>query len=459
MNYTLTIKHFLYIYLAAIIIVSGSCSKFVDIDLPIDQVQTVTVFNDPEAATAAIIGLYAQLQTTNLSITNGGMTAYAGLTADELHNTSSSTDLDAFYSNNIPSNNSTISSRFWSAAYKYIYHANRVIEGLAKSDKLSNETRLPIEAEARFIRAFIYHYMINLFGDVPLILTTNYKVNAVLPRTPVLEIKQHILEDLLFAYKNLPVKPFANNARPCKNTAAAFLARFYLFEGDWSKAMELSTEVINADDYQLEASIENVFLLSSKETIWQIPKDAGNTVEGTTFVPTAASTSLPAYQITNSLITEFTSQDKRLLNWVNTKTVNNTTYYYPYKYKERTASPITEGYIVMRLAEQYLIRAEANLQLHKPNLALIDLNEVRQRAGLTVLDITDTGTILSNIISENRKEFFAEWGHRWFLLKRMGSINDILGSEKQGWKPSAALYPIPFTEINKNPFLVQNPGY
>lgn len=448
------------VYYILIVAILSSCKKFVEIDLPIDQVQTETVFSNPETANAAIVGLYLQLQTTNLTVTNGGLTIYAGLSADELKNTSASTDLDPFYNNAIPVNNNTgIYSRLWSAAYKYIYHANLIIEGLAASETLENQVKLPIEAEARFIRAFVYHYLINMFGDVPLILTTDYKTSAALPRTAVEKIKTQILEDLLFAYENLPQKPASNNARPCKYTAAAFLSRIYLFEKNWSKSAEMASVVINSSYYQLEANPVDVFLLGSKETIWQLPKDAGNTTEGTTFIPTTASTSRPAYEIVPSLMQAFEPLDKRLTSWINGKIVRGQTYFYPYKYKQRVATPLTEGYIVLRLAEQYLIRAEANLFLNNSDSAKADLNTVRQRAGIPDLDNSEIDLLYKAIIAENRKEFFAEWGHRWFLLKRTGIINEILSLEKPTWKPFASLFPIPFSEILRNPFLTQNPEY
>jgi hypothetical protein len=56
-------------------------------------------------------------------------------------------------------------------------------------------------------------------------------------------------------------------------------------------------------------------------------------------------------------------------------------------------------------------------------------------------------------------EFFAEWGHRWFDLKRTGTVEAILGAEKGVWYPNAALYPIPVLELQKNAFLIQNAGY
>jgi len=73
---------------------------------------------------------------------------------------------------------------------------------------------------------------------------------------------------------------------------------------------------------------------------------------------------------------------------------------------------------------------------------------------------TDQASVLSAIMKERQVELFAEWGHRWFDLKRTNTANSVLGAEKPTtWKSTAVLYPIPVTEIINNPKLVQNPGY
>ncbi len=446
----------------SLLIVSAhlSCNKFVEVPLPKDQSQTSTVFSNTESATAAVIGLYAQMQTTNLAITNGGLTIYGGLSADELKNTAASIDLDAFYNNNIPANNTTgILSRLWTAAYKYIYHSNLIIEAVDNSSTLPDSVATSLKAEAAFIRGFIYHYLYQLFGDVPLILSTDYRISAAMERTPIDDVKKQVLHDLTYAYNHLPAKPFANKARPCKFTTAALLARYYLYEALWQQAFDKANEVINCQLFELEPVLTNVFLLQSKETIWQLPKATGNTVEGTTFIPATGASARPAYELVPSLIQSFPLNDKRLGAWIVTKTVTGQRYYYPFKYKQRVSSPVTEGYIVMRLAEQYLIRSEAAVKLSQMNVAIRDLNIVRSRAGLQPFTSEDASAITDSLLLENRRELFTEWGHRWLNLKRTGKVNDVLSVVKPFWANWAALYPIPEAEILKNPNLIQNPHY
>jgi hypothetical protein len=114
----------------------------------------------------------------------------------------------------------------------------------------------------------------------------------------------------------------------------------------------------------------------------------------------------------------------------------------------------------MRLAEQYLIRAEARATLGA-NIsgALSDLNVTRLRAGLQASTTTNPAVLLDEIALENRKEFFCEQGFRWFNLKRTGQADAVLGALKPSYRPAAKLLPIPQSAIDANPNLTQNPGY
>src|SRR5690606_27052360 len=117
---------------------------------------------------------------------------------------------------------------------------------------------------------------------------------------------------------------------------------------------------------------------------------------------------------------------------------------------------------LIRLAEMYLIRAEANPRAAAagatPNASVLeDINVIRERAGLdpvTVADIPSNEAALTEILLQRRLEFAFE-GHRFADLKRFGQAESLFG-------PSEAyrvLWPIPFVQIEVKPNLVQNPGY
>jgi starch-binding outer membrane protein, SusD/RagB family len=165
--------------------------------------------------------------------------------------------------------------------------------------------------------------------------------------------------------------------------------------------------------------------------------------------------------LTASLLSSFEPNDKRKLSWTKTNINNGNSYTFPYKYKQRSSATISEYNVVCRLAELYLIRAEARALLNDFNGALEDINLIRERAGLDpLISIANQQDLLAAIEKENRSEYFCEWGHRWLDLKRWGQADSILGLEKgTNWQPTDALYPIPFNELTYNVMLTQNPGY
>ena len=444
-----------------------SCKKFLAIDPPKNQIQTSEIFENDQAAISTVAGLHSFMVTASLYPANGGITVFAGLSADEILNTNSDPDLDGFTTNNLLPKNENLNTNLWSDIYKAIYHANAILEGLDHSTAISDKTRTQLKGEVLVIRALHYFYLVNLFGDVPLILTTEYQINQIASREAVSEIYQQIIDDLTEAKTLLTVSyPSTGRLRPNKWTATALLARVYLFHEDWAKAEEQSTEVINSGVYSLPTNLSTVFQPSSSEAIWQLVRDNNNTSEGANFIP-ASGTTRPRYVLTNSLINSFETGDLRKTNWAGTNIVSNpmpaTTYLYPFKYKSRTATQATEYYVVLRMAEQYLIRAEARAQQNKLtglNSAQQDINVIRTRAGLSNTSASDKNSLLMAVMKESRIEFFAEWGHRWLDLKRTKTADAILSIVKgSNWQSTDVLYPIPLAQIQLNPSLHQNPGY
>jgi dihydroorotase len=121
---------------------------------------------------------------------------------------------------------------------------------------------------------------------------------------------------------------------------------------------------------------------------------------------------------------------------------------------------MSENQVILRLAEQYLIRAEARARIGTDlSGALADLNVVHQRAGLTASITLAQAALLDEIALENRKEFFCEQGIRWYNLKRTGQADAVLTALKASYRPNAKLYPIAQSIINSNPNLIQNAGY
>jgi hypothetical protein len=438
----------------------NSCKKFIEIPGPQDAIVHTQVFNSDQSAVSAMVGIYSEMMQTE-QVFSGYTTIDAGLYADEL---TTGSNANLFYKDQLLSSTIDIAS-FWAQCYNYIYGANAVLEGVASSSAITLATKNQLTGEAKFVRAFSYFYLVNLYGDVPLVMSTDYKTSSTIGRTPALTVYQQIIADLISAQALLSSDYSYSNGekvRPNKWAATALLARVYLYNKDWANALKQSDAIISANIYTPLPALDNAFLANNTEAIWQLMpvNPSYNTYEGLLIPPSL--TTLPGYQLSNSLIQSFETGDNRLSSWVGTSVVAGKNYYFPYKYKVRTGSTPSEYYTVLRLSEQYLIRAEAaaNGAGNGINAALIDLNVIRNRAGLADYGgLTDQSSVLAAIAHERQVELFVEWGHRFFDLKRTGKINSVLGVAKMNWQPNAAFWPIPITQINANNSLTQNPGY
>lgn len=443
-----------------------SCKKMIEVELPRNQVTTGQVFTDSLNANAAVTGLYVRMMGSafTFSFANGGITAFTGLYTDELYATRNNPLENEFYTNSVTQDNSTL-AELWKNAYTIIYQANAVIEGLSESKTVPVTVKKKFTGEAKLVRAFIYFNLINLFGDVPYIVSTDYRSTAIMPRTSDEQVYKSIEDDLMEAADLLPAAYMTvNKVRPNKFAALSLLARVHLYRGKWMEAEMISTQIINTGSYVLQNDLSKVFNIGGSEAIWQMPpvQPGGfETTEGMMFVPFVL-TSPPNYPLNTNLLSAFENGDRRKEKWTGENIVSGQSYYYPLKYKLNFsgASTVQEHYMIFRLAEQYLIRSEARAQQNKIADALSDLNKIRNRAGLSDTTGTTAVDLLALVLHERQVELFCEWGHRWYDLKRLKKADNILGIIKsQGWQPHDKLLPIPFREMQLNPSLIQNPGY
>lgn len=447
-----------------------SCEDFVDVPAPDNKMVRDVVFNNDATARSAMTGIYNQLFLSAFS--NGqrsSITVLAGLSGDNVRNINTTNITRMQFEENelLPYNTSNLD--IWSSAYAVIYMTNSLLEGVANSNEISNDLKIQLEGEARFIRAFTYFYLVNLYHDVPLTLSTDYRENQLASRTPTTEVYQQIITDLQLAQESLGTE-YTDQERTQVNSyaAKAMLARVYLYLEDWEQAEAQSTAVIQAtSQYEILEDLDDVFLANSKEAIWQIsPIGSGfstHTNEGNIFIIHPVFSFLASFQLEEDFVQVFQEEDKRFTDWIEYH--NNLEVYFSHKYKIRNSTdfPIEEYSMVMRLAEQYLIRSEARARQGNLTGALEDIDTIRHRAGLNLLSETNPEigetALIDEIMFERRKELFTEWGHRWLDLKRTGRVESVIGSENPQWEPTDKWYPIPAEERMKNPNLTQNDGY
>lgn len=316
--------------------------------------------------------------------------------------------------------------------------------------------------EALFLRAYIHFHLTNCFGEIPYITTTNYLQNAIVSKNSTAEVNQYIVQDLEDAKTLLPLTyPSDERVRVSKNVAKAMLARQYLYLGNWEQAEVYATDVINSATYSWELNTTNVFLKENPGIIWALhPGIAGlNTKDARTFVFSSGPPIKPALSL--DIVNSFEPNDTRKTNWTRTITNGSQTWHHSYKYKKTLNTGTSQEYtILFRLAEMYLIRAEARAELSNTTDALLDLNKVRNRAGIPNSLASTREQIIEAIMQERKVELFTEQGHRWFDLKRTARAAAVLSPIKPNWQNTQVVFPIPEAELLLNTNLLpQNAGY
>jgi hypothetical protein len=462
----------------------AGCKKYLEIDPPVTSINSGNVFQEDATATAALTAVYSRMS-DGFGVTS--LSFFPELSADNLTLFSTDISYKQFYQNLLTSDNS---NNFWGQIYPIIYYCNAAIEGLNNSKKLTPPIKQRLLGEAYFLRGFCYFYLVNIYGDVPLIVNTEFNTSIQTPRTSSATVYLQILNDLKQSISLLDdryldatlLQETEDRVRPNRLTAVAMLARVQLYLKNYSEAATAATEVINKTTlYSSSIPLNAVFLKNSSETIWALqPVTANlNTYLGDLYFlpadgPTAESTINPVYA-SPQLINSFEPGDQRKVQWIDSVTTNTGKYLFPAKYKVKAGpNPVTEYTIVLRLGEQYLIRAEARIQQNNVPLGLTDLNFLRKRAdnpdSFALTHLAQLSENLSKedaiaaVAHERQVELFTEWGDRWFDLKRTGKIENIMNIVtplKGGgaWSSYKALYPIPLSEIKATSKLVQNPGY
>ncbi len=458
------------------------CKKLIEIPVPATSLTSNAVFANDATAISVLTGIYAA-RSESTPAANGtisSLTMYPGLSADEWTLVSGTPNLMAlaYYHNALTGSVYGYGYEYWSGFYPTIASCNAAIAGLNHSNGLTPAVRQQLLGEALFLRAFFYFYLVNLFGDVAMPLSSGYPFNDKLARTPADSVYRRIVADLREAQGLLStqwldgtlVHASAERVRPTKWAAMALLARVCLYTGDWYTASAEADSVIgNAASFSL-SSPDTAFLkasLGNNEAIWQLqPVNYGwNTEDAKAFIIPASGPgtgSNVGVCLSPMLLNAFEPGDLRRSHWVDSTIVGTSVYYYPYKYKiAGYLQPVNEYLMLLRLGELYLIRAEARARQGDLAGAAADLNLIRVRAGLAPVGVNPG--VLPTIWHERQVELFAELGQRWLDLKRTGRVDSVMTvvtPQKGGvWKTYLQWYPLPVSDIQLDPNLQQNSGY
>lgn len=440
------IKSILFIHM---LILFSSCQKGLVV-VPNNAIPTSAAIVDVGTARAAIIGTYDAVQNYYAS----NYPTLGTITADNVIFNGTLSQYLQLDQNAIPADN-VVTVATYQGIYKAINSANSVIAYVpAVSDPLLTDAeKNKILGEAYFIRALAYFDLGRGWGGVQLQLKPTIRLSDLkgTKRSTLDQTYDQVLADLAKAEQLLPEDATTRN-RAQQSTARALRARLHLYRKQWADAESDATLVIKNTKYTLvnpyktfftvpflssESVFELTFTANDKNSFWNLwyPSSLGGQF-----------TLKPSDAIVAKLNNPNIGGTRNALIAGSGSSVYGVLY--------NTSATSTDPSYVIRIAELYLIRAEARAQQNNLDGALADLNAIRNRAGVTNSTATTQADILQAIEDENSVEFAFE-AHRWFDLVRTGRAGAVLGlTNKDYW-----LFPIPLSDVLSDPDVTQNPGY
>lgn len=356
-------------------------------------------------------------------------------------------------------------ARMWTAGYLAINTANIVLANLGVVT--DTDLKDQFEGEALFVRGIMHFELVRYFGlpwgatanndQLGIVIKTTPATNETeaaekLGRSTVAQVYAQVIADLTAAANKLPED---NGTRADKYTALAFLARVYLQQGDYAKALDAANAVIESGKYAMNAAVRAVFdNKNTDESIWEIQQNdqnnAGTSNDGmATFFSSLVGIGRADVRIAPAFVASYPSGDLRASQWyyigVGARPGNT------YCGKWRA---FAQNLPVVRIAEMYLIRAEGNLRLGTTvgDTPENDLAQVRNPVRTNLASIANP--TLANVLQERIYELAFE-GFRIHEIKRLQQA-----WSSWTWNSPKLVFPIPQREVDATQgLLVQNAGY
>ncbi|MFL9832167.1 RagB/SusD family nutrient uptake outer membrane protein [Flavobacterium sp. ST-87] len=340
--------------------------------------------------------------------------------------------------------------------------------GLAKMElaPISESQKNQYVGESLFVRAYCYYELVNNYGGVPLYTTVLGTNDLKLPRSSVAEVYAQVEADLKESAEKLETIEVNRNGRINKWAAYALLARVSLFQEKWAEAKQYANKVITEGPFSLEPNFINIWDVNNHNGVESILEAQSSGVQDRNLgsaIPTFSGARgedkknfpsndaadvldgwgwcMPTSDLENAYLSE--GDEIRLkstitkwgdpaygdeeLNPTHKFSLNDNKsgricrkYYIPIA--TRRSLDKRDGHLplnipLIRLAEMYLTRAEANYHLNDAGAAMSDINVVRDRVDLDPVEGMAGPNLLRKIYKERRLELAFE-GLRLFDIRR-----------------------------------------
>ena len=465
-----------------ITVLLSSCKDFLDLQ-PEGQINDKNFYkteNDFEKSIIGAYGSFKDLYSTEIFYIGELLSDNAEISISS----SSVAEMEFDELSLTPSN--TIIQSGWSKALYTIARCNVIINRLSAAD-INVDVKNRIMAEAKFLRAFSYFFMVQTFGRSPITdaeFRSPEEIGAAdLTLKPEAAVYQKIEEDLKSAESLLPPALNAERGRVSIGTVKTLLGKVYLTQHKDDLAAPKLKEVIDSKHYSLVDDYKTLFVKGNenlRESIFELKFISGaNLGNSYSVLFTPASVGLLAngqqgsgrINPTLNLLSAYDASDKRKAASVGDAFPvpgGGTTYSrYGLKFVDLTNPNPRDGgvnFTVLRYADVLLMYAEALTQLNRPADAEPIINEVRDRADLAAVSGLDKPAMLQIIDKDRRLEFTFE-AQRWYDLKRRGKTQEVINAyfKAKGLNFTVAdhevILPIPRREIEINPKIEQNEDY
>lgn len=490
-------RHFRIYLMSLVALLLMSCSDdFLDRQ-PLDTINTENYPTTGEELVTVVNGAYQPLQwpklynlrmwTTDIMAGNSIVGAGGGSDGVETQD----------MANFVTSTDNAGVLDLWRGPWPGILMANIVLDAAPRLD-INEDTRNRSIGEAHFLRAHYYFILARFFGDVPLITEPQSSDSDLFPpRDPVAQVYELIISDLSAAAELLPLKSSyssENKGRASKGAAYGLLAKVHLSLGNYQEVVQYTTEVENLgyalnENYAANFSITNE---NSVESLFEVQYASNGGYDfwsnenqaswaspfmgprGANFVAGGFGWNQPTEEFVNA----YEEGDERKAATVLYEggpefdgKVYESRYSFTGYNTRKFLVPLSQvsaydnsplNFPVLRYADVLLMKAEALNELGQTTLAEGYLNMVRNRAGLNDIETLSQADFRNAVLQERRIELAFE-GQRWFDLIRVNNgeygLNFLRSIGRNNAAQKHLLFPIPQIELDRNPNLVQNPGY